>query len=68
MCPPTQGLEIQQESRPAKSPIAGELTGSSGIKLPKRLIIHKWEGHYTTKMDYKLMSTPGLLKSYYAFF
>jgi hypothetical protein len=61
-------IEIQRESRPAKSWRAGELTGSSWIKLPKRLIIHKREGHYTTKkMDFKLMSTPGLLKSYYDF-
>jgi hypothetical protein len=32
-----------------KSPRAGELTGSSGTKLPKELIIHKIGGHYTTK-------------------
>lgn len=39
-----QGFENQRESSPAKSPKAGELTGSSWIKLPKRLIIHKEKG------------------------
>jgi hypothetical protein len=38
MYPFTQSGEGQRESRPAKSPRAGELTGSSWIKLPKRQI------------------------------
>ena len=33
MCPFAQGLEIQRRSGPAKSRKAGELTGSSWIKL-----------------------------------
>jgi len=33
MYPFVQRIEIQRESRPAKSPRTGELTGSSGIKL-----------------------------------
>ena len=46
------------------SPKAGELTGNTWIKLPKRLIIYKWEGLVIQKMDYKLISIPGLLNPF----
>jgi hypothetical protein len=44
-----QGVDSQRERRPVKSPKAGELTGSSWIKLPKKHIIHKLEADYKRK-------------------
>jgi hypothetical protein len=43
-----QNIEIQRRKRLVKSPKAGELTGSTGIKLTKRLNSKK-EGNNTSK-------------------
>jgi len=59
MWPCTQRFEIQRGSRPAKSLKAGELTGSSWIKLPKsRQSWSVYSDYYTfTKRLFVVKST-----------